>query len=109
MDDESFEGLAKRMHSKSEAFGTEMEKIRTLNSDLKHKIEQLLSSLGALKGHVLIDTQDKKCAICYTRARTHAFVPCGHITCQSCSRRAAQRNRCFTCRQPVEATLRVYL
>lgn len=45
------------------------------------------------------------CCICMVEAAITAFVPCGHIFCMNCSKKAAM---CHVCRQPVTNKMRLY-
>ena len=107
----SFEGLVKLLHEKGTSFSTHIERVKRLNDELQAKAAAFLSAIDSLKGSMMVDTATPKCAICFTRPRERCFVPCGHVVCSNCAQRANQRNppRCFTCRQPVQDTIRIFL
>ena len=107
----SFEGIAKLLREKATNFGTQIELISKLNTEMRDKIDAFLNALQTVQGSIFIDTNTPKCTICYTRERTHTFLPCGHVVCRNCSQRASTRNppRCFTCRQPIQETHRIFL
>jgi hypothetical protein len=107
----SFEALAKQLQEKSATFGTQIDRVKRLNTEMREKVDAFVNALTALRSTVLVDTAVPRCGICVTRVRSHCFVPCGHVVCDSCSRRANQRNppRCFTCRQTIQDTQRIYL
>ena len=107
----SFEGIAKLLHEKATNFGTQIELISKLNTEMREKIDAFLTALQTIRGSIFVDTAVVKCSICYTRERTQAFVPCGHVVCRNCSQRASARNppRCFTCRAPIQETHRIFL
>lgn len=50
------------------------------------------------------------CDICYERARTTAFVPCGHLAClEDAMALQARIGKCHLCRRPIQTLMRVYL
>lgn len=51
-----------------------------------------------------------KCDICTTRAKTHLFVPCGHLGCAACSHHSLRTTaRCPTCNKPADKVVRIEL
>ena len=46
------------------------------------------------------------CAICRTDDKSHAFVPCGHTFCQSCTE---SMNKCPMCNKNPDSTIKIYL
>ncbi|CAB9515900.1 IAP repeat-containing protein 3 [Seminavis robusta] len=51
------------------------------------------------------------CVICGDEARSHAFVPCGHLcACRECSPKVMRRDRrCPVCRGSCAGTVQIYL
>lgn len=52
-----------------------------------------------------------KCEVCYTRPKTHVFVPCGHLcACAACSHKAMETTACCPiCRAHADTSNRVFL
>jgi uncharacterized protein YndB with AHSA1/START domain len=52
-----------------------------------------------------------KCVVCLSRAKTHVFLPCGHLcACAACSEKAMQTTSCCPiCRRHTDKTHRVFL
>jgi hypothetical protein len=100
---ESYEHVLKTVQEKGKAFDKYLKDLSHVNEELLAKSSILVKSFDEMKG------KKHTCPICYTRKQTHTFQPCGHCTCQSCSERALSRNRCFTCRAPVEGIMRIYI
>lgn len=88
---------------KAKSFNTQLENLKQLNLELIQKSESIISFLDKIK-----KPSQLKCTVCWTRPKKIAFIPCGHSLCESCSARAVNRNRCFTCRQRIDATLRLF-
>ena len=102
---ESYEELAKSMHDKAVELDAHLTNIKTLNNELRSRIEKIVEALNTLVG-------DKKttCNYCYTRKPTHALMPCGHFGyCESCAQRAFDRSRCFTCRSAITSIAKIYV
>ena len=106
----SFTDVAKLLHEKSSSLDQELDKVKTANLEMRTKVESFMQTLDQVKSTMQANPTPK-CSICYSRSRTHAFIPCGHIVCQNCSRRATQRStpRCFTCRSAVDDVIKVYV
>jgi hypothetical protein len=51
------------------------------------------------------------CVVCLSRAKTHVFLPCGHLcACAACSEKAMQTTSCCPiCRRHTDKTHRVFL
>ena len=107
MDSTSYEDIVKVVLTKSTEFDVRLARARKLNSELQAKCEKVLQSISDLVGTVNVHKK-KTCSVCYTRELTSTLIPCGHIFCDSCCERAARSNRCFTCRQRIESSMRVY-
>jgi len=105
----NFEDSIRTWQKKSVEFDGFLANVKNLNSELAERSDKLLLAITELVGNVSADTT-KLCAVCYTRERTHV-LGCGHVLCGSCCDRAKRRNppRCFTCRQPIEQIIRIYL
>jgi len=103
--------LVRNILEKSKDFDEHLTRIKTLNDGLMNRSEKLLSELGGLLEKVVKKETPPKCGICFTRLKTHCFVPCGHlVSCYQCSERAKNRQnaRCFICRAGITDTIRVY-
>lgn len=52
-----------------------------------------------------------KCEVCFTRPKTHVFVPCGHLcACAACSHKSMEETGCCPiCRHQSESSFRVFL
>ena len=104
----AYEELIKAVHDKSCEFNVHLHKVQKLSEALATRSAEVLVAvhdmIGAVRPH-----KKEKCAVCYTRDRAVAFVPCGHVFCPSCADRGQRANRCFTCRQPVDEKIRVYI
>ena len=107
MDSASYEDSVKAMLCKATEFDVRLNKVQKLNSELAAKAEKTLQSITELVGAVNVHKK-KTCSVCYTRELTSTLIPCGHVFCDSCCERAARSNRCFTCRQRIESSMRVY-
>jgi hypothetical protein len=100
---ESYEHVLKSVQEKGKEFDKYLKELCQVNAEVLEKSNMLVKSFEDIKG------KKQTCPICYTRKPTHTFQPCGHCCCQSCSERALSRNRCFTCRSPVEGIMRIYI
>ena len=50
------------------------------------------------------------CCVCLKNERTHAALPCGHMSsCFTCAKRIRKGQPCPICRTPVTAWHRIYL
>ena len=99
----SYEDLCKCMQQRGKEYSGYLKDLNDLNNEVLEKTDALLTEFDKMK------EKKSTCPICYTRSQTHTFQPCGHCTCQPCSERALTRNRCFTCRSPVEGIMRIYI
>ena len=99
----SYEDVCQSLQKKGTEFATFLQELTVLNNDVLGKTERLLKAFDQMKG------KNATCPICYTRTQTHVCQPCGHCTCENCSSRALSRNRCFTCRSPVQTIMRIYI
>lgn len=104
--DQTYEEVVRCMRDKAVEFDLHLKKIQRLNADLQEKAEKTLRSVRDMVGTV--KPAKKNCSVCYTRERTHALVPCGHLFCESCSERAIRSNRCFVCRSAIESSMRCF-
>ena len=105
----SYTELAKSLHDKTVELDKHLRNLTTVNTALKEKCEKALGALRDLCGSNSLAVQIS-CSVCFTRERTHAFLPCGHGgLCEGCATRGVRRGRCFTCRGPVEGSIRIYL
>lgn len=93
-----------RIVDRAKLFNTQLEELKKLNLELIKKSEQIVTSLTKIGNR----NGSNKCTVCYTRMRKVAFVPCGHLFCESCADRARTRNRCFTCRARIENALAIF-
>ena len=101
----SYEDVCCTMKEKADKFSIILRDLNTLNDDIKQKIDTLLNTLSGIKS-----TKQKFCTVCVSRAPTHCFLPCGHAgLCQNCAERGLSRNRCFSCRQPIESIVRIFI
>ena len=107
MEQLSYEDQLRSIRDKALEFDKHLVRVKKYNDDLVQKSERVLHSVTELLGSAK-PTAKKNCAVCYTRERTHAVLPCGHVFCENCAQRAA-RGRCFNCRQPIQETIRVYV
>jgi len=102
----SFQDLARKMHEKSKEFDEHIQSLKKLNDELRDRAGKVLEALNNLCGQT---TGPKSCNVCYTRPGVFACIPCGHGSlCQSCAQRSLDRIRCFTCRQRVEAIVKIF-
>jgi len=104
----AYEDLIKAVHDKSCEFNLHLRKVTKLSEALASRSAEVLVAMHEMIGAARPPTKEK-CAVCYTRDRAVAFVPCGHVFCTSCAERGQRANRCFTCRQPVDEKIRVYI
>ena len=97
--------LATALRDKAVEFDKILRTLTHINSDLKDRCEKAIEVLSKFG-----KKQELTCSVCCTRARTHLFLPCAHGGfCDACSTRGVRRGRCFTCRGPVDSTLRIFL
>ena len=102
----SFQHLARKLHEKSKEFDEHIQSLKKLNDELRDRAGKVLEALNNLFGQA---TGPKSCNVCYTRPGAFACIPCGHgCLCQSCAQRSLDRTRCFTCRQRVEAIVKIF-
>ena len=99
-----YEDILLKMKDKSDEFSTFLTDLNNLNNDVKTRTGSLLKKIDDLKGK-----NQKLCTVCYTRVPTHALQPCGHIYCENCAQRGLNRNKCFTCRQPIQELFRIFI
>ena len=105
----SFVDLAKKLNDKAKELDARLCKLKEINDVLVENTDTVLQALESFCGTVM-PADPKTCNCCYSRPRTHCFVPCGHGNfCKHCCQRGVARNRCFTCRAEVESILRVYV
>ena len=100
----TYQEVLVKLKEKSEEFSGFLTDINNLNNDIKTRTEKLLQAIDNLKGK-----HSTLCTVCYTRERTHANLNCGHLFCENCGQRGLNRNKCFTCRQPIEGLFRVFM
>ena len=100
---DSYEHVLKSILEKGKEFDKYLKELGQANAEVLQKSHMLVKSFEEIRG------KKQTCPICYTRTQTHTFQPCGHCTCENCSSRALSRNRCFTCRSPVEGIMRIYI
>ena len=103
--------LVRNILEQSKEFDEQLTRIKTLNDGLMNRSEKLLTELAGLLERVCKKDDPPKCGVCFTRLKTHCFVPCGHlVACYQCSERAKSRSnpRCFLCRAPITDTIRVF-
>ena len=65
---------------------------------------------GALEAVPLDESTE--CQVCMARAKDTALVPCGHVLCADCVKRANEERiveECPVCRETVQSTMRVYI
>ena len=105
----AFVDLAKKLNEKAKELDVRLCKLKGINDDLIDRSEKVLEALESFC-NTAMPLAPKTCNCCYSRPRTHCFVPCGHGNfCKHCCQRGVARNRCFTCRSEVESILRVYV
>ena len=107
MDSASYEDTVKAVLTRATEFDVRLSRAKKLNSELQAKCEKVLQSIVELVGAVNVHKK-KTCSVCYTRELTTTLIPCGHVFCDSCCERAKRTNRCFTCRQRIDDSMRVY-
>ena len=104
----SFEEVAVKMHDRAQQLNERLCTLKLINDDLIDRSKKVLEALEAFVGTAV--TKPKTCNVCYSRPRTHVFLPCGHGGfCLSCCERGQSRNRCFTCRARVDSVLKVFV
>ena len=104
----SFEDVALKMHERAQQLNERLCTLKKINDDLIDRSKKVLEALEAFVG--IATNKPKTCNVCYSRPRTHVFLPCGHGGfCLSCCERGHSRNRCFTCRARVDNVLKVYV
>ena len=104
----SFEEVAVKLHDRALKLDEKLCLLKELNDALIDRSKKVLEALESFVGTVV--TKPKTCNVCYSRPRTHVFLPCGHGGfCLSCCERGQSRNRCFTCRGRVDSTLKVFV
>ena len=105
----SYQDLAKALHEKASEMNTHLTTLKDLNDDVHDRTEKMLTALKELAGSESLAARIS-CNCCYSRPRTHAFLPCGHGgLCERCAERGRRRNRCFTCRTNIEQVVRIFL
>ena len=105
----SYVDIAKKLHDKSSEFEKYLTTIMDLNAQVKNRTEKLLGALTDLVGSTSLAARIT-CNVCYSEARTHCLLPCGHAgLCEGCALRAQRRNRCHSCRAAITSVVRVYL
>ena len=105
----SYEDLAKLMTSKTAEFDEHLSKLMKLNLELRERSLNVLDAIKKFIG-ISIKVEDSCCKVCYSRPRTHMFMPCCHASmCINCAQRGKTRNRCFICRASVEEIVKIYL
>ena len=104
----SFEDVAVKMHERALELNERLCALKKVNDDLIDRSKKVLEALEGFVGTVI--GKPKTCNVCYSRPRTHVFLPCGHGGfCLSCCERGATRNRCHTCRGRVDNILKVFV
>ena len=106
----SYEELLATVREKAVEFDAHLCRAKKANDELVCKSEKAINTLKELMGTVRVKPT-KTCTVCYTRDLSTCLVPCGHIFCDNCAARARQRNpaKCFTCRQRIDDSLKVYV
>ena len=100
----SFEDVAVKMHERAQQLNERLCTLKKINDDLIDLSKKVLEALEAFVG------KPKTCNVCYSRPRTHVFLPCGHGGfCESCCERGRRRGRCHTCRANVDDIMKVFL
>ena len=109
MENESISKVAKIFSEKSQNLEKELDKIKHLNEMVRSNVAQFVAAINKTQ-KALNGTPEDKCPICCSRDRNYAFVPCGHIVCSVCCRRAQRsESKCFTCRTNIENIIRIYI
>ena len=104
----SFADLTRQLNKKSNELDDHLTTLKLLNDELRDRSGKVLDALTNLVGSVAIN-QKKTCIVCYSRAPTHAVIPCGHAGFyENCAQRA-HRSRCHVCRSQVAEILKIYM
>ena len=82
----AFSKLLQTMESRKEK--EQLEEKQKEDHKRKREIKQMDQDLTELKNQ-------RRCDICVDRPKTHAFVPCGHLTCYRCGMKV---DKCPQCR-----------
>ena len=102
---QTYTDLAKALHEKAGDLEKLLNNLSSINSDLKNRCGRAIEALSNL-----IQPPKAKCSVCCTRDAACVFIPCGHGGfCEACAVRAERRGRCFTCRGPIQSTLRIFI
>jgi hypothetical protein len=99
--------IGKYVHKKYE-LEREIARIATIKARAKARRLKKAQRAAESKGHAGggYDEEDDNCLICYSNARSVAFVPCGHLyICIDC---AGKVTECPWCSTPIQNKLRVY-
>ena len=106
---DTYADAAKALNEKTVELDGQLTNLKQINDELRDRTERVLAALSELNGSRSLATRIT-CSCCYSRPRTHCFLPCGHGGfCDHCIERGRRRSRCFTCRGAVENVLRVYI
>ena len=104
----TYDELVQKMRQRAITFDTHLTKLKNVNSELIARADRILNALKDLLGTVKCEPK-RFCTVCCTREPRIVFQ-CGHVSCSSCADRAKSgRNRCFTCRAPIESAIRIFL
>ena len=114
--------------SEASALDDKSEQVTLAIADGQTRLDSMLSSEGVneaqLQDHTENDitethlpepteneTEEKFCRICLDAARSHVFVPCGHVVCcESCSDEIMKGSKeCPLCRRTCEMAIRFYI
>jgi hypothetical protein len=79
--------------------------IEHLYWDYIHTVQKYSGLREILMPQRMSSHAEPVCCICMTEVASTVFVPCGHIFCMNCSKRATQ---CHVCRQAVTTKVRLY-
>lgn len=90
----------------------ENEELKQLTQNLTDRNEELTNELKK----EIETTNDKelckcksKCSICFTEKKRYALVPCGHLFCETCSRKImTDFKKCPTCKQNVQQFIKIF-
>ena len=79
--------------------------IDVLYWDYIHTIQKYSGLREILMPQRISSQTEPVCCICMVETAIMTFVPCGHIFCMNCSKKAAM---CHVCRQPVTSKMRLF-
>ena len=91
---------------KTEHLQEALQTLSSTNSSLRFYCKKLLTKIGDFSTDFA--KLGNTCTICFEETRDHCLNPCGHLMCESCSKRCLQDHKCFVCRGEPENSIKIY-